>query len=89
MILENAEIVASIPARHKHSPSYFHSFGMSEDFVIFVEQPLYVQDENRNGSTSENGPIHCNLKWRKTEMVRTRSASDVRRIGSFSFLSGF
>ena len=69
MILENAEIVASIPARHKHSPSYFHSFGMSEDFVIFVEQPLYVQDENRNGSTSENGPIHSNLKWRKTEMV--------------------
>lgn len=69
MTLENGKVLAEIPSRHKHAPSYFHSFGITRDFVIFIEQPLFVQDENRNGCGGESGSLHNSLKWRKTEMV--------------------
>ena len=37
---EQAEIVASIPCQWKMQPSYYHSFGISQDYFIFVEQPF-------------------------------------------------
>ncbi|XP_068117330.1 beta,beta-carotene 15,15'-dioxygenase [Hyperolius riggenbachi] len=38
--LKNAEVVCSIPAHNLLSPSYYHSFGMTENYIIFIEQPL-------------------------------------------------
>ncbi|MFT7818525.1 beta,beta-carotene 9',10'-oxygenase-like isoform X2 [Arapaima gigas] len=38
--LEGAKIVCSIPPLNKSKPSYYHSFAMSENFVVFVEQPI-------------------------------------------------
>ncbi|XP_063801850.1 beta,beta-carotene 15,15'-dioxygenase isoform X1 [Pseudophryne corroboree] len=38
--LKNAEVLCSIPAHRLLSPSYYHSFGMTENYIIFVEQPL-------------------------------------------------
>ena len=81
MILENANIVTSIPCRHKHSPSFYHSFGMTRDYIVFVEQPLYVDEmdkmgmgahptETKNGQLAGTG-VHNNLRWKKTEMVNT------------------
>ena len=70
MILENASVVGSIPSRHKNSPSYYHSFGMTDDYIVFVEQPLYVDEVDRNG-LGGSSLVHNNLKWKKTEMVRT------------------
>ncbi|TSL68245.1 Beta,beta-carotene 15,15'-dioxygenase [Bagarius yarrelli] len=32
--------ICSIPFRSKLYPSYFHSFGMTENYIIFVEQPF-------------------------------------------------
>ena len=78
MLLENASIVASIPCRHKHSPSFYHSFGVTRDYVVFVEQPLYVDEMDKVGSCgNDNGKnghlagtgVHNNLRWKKTEMV--------------------
>ena len=68
MMIENAEIIASIPCRHKSSPSYYHSFGLTEDYIIFVEQPLYVDEECVNGyRPANNSPKH--LRWKRNEMV--------------------
>ncbi|XP_061188754.1 LOW QUALITY PROTEIN: beta,beta-carotene 15,15'-dioxygenase-like [Saccostrea echinata] len=36
----NIDIVGSVPSRWKLHPSYVHSFGITEDFYVFVEQPL-------------------------------------------------
>uniref|UniRef100_A0AAR2JVF1 Beta-carotene oxygenase 1, like n=1 Tax=Pygocentrus nattereri TaxID=42514 RepID=A0AAR2JVF1_PYGNA len=36
--LKKLEQVCSIPARSNLYPSYFHSFGMTENYIIFVEQ---------------------------------------------------
>ncbi|XP_028255559.1 beta,beta-carotene 15,15'-dioxygenase [Parambassis ranga] len=38
--LRKLQQVCSIPFRSTLFPSYFHSFGMTENFIVFVEQPL-------------------------------------------------
>lgn len=38
--LKNVEIMATIPCHSLLTPSYYHSFGMTENYFIFIEQPL-------------------------------------------------
>ncbi|KAL1784386.1 beta,beta-carotene 15,15' [Sigmodon hispidus] len=38
--LKHTEVFCSIPARSLLSPSYYHSFGVTENYVIFLEQPF-------------------------------------------------
>ncbi|KAM4652429.1 carotenoid-cleaving dioxygenase, mitochondrial-like [Discoglossus pictus] len=38
--LDGAQVVCSIPAKEKMKPSYYHSFGMTENYIVFVEQPI-------------------------------------------------
>lgn len=38
--LRKVQQVCSIPMRSTLFPSYFHSFGMTENYVVFVEQPF-------------------------------------------------
>ncbi|XP_030647038.1 beta-carotene 15, 15-dioxygenase 2, like [Chanos chanos] len=38
--LSGAEIVCSIQAGEPRRPSYYHSFAMSENYVVFIEQPI-------------------------------------------------
>nr|XP_056716206.1 carotenoid-cleaving dioxygenase, mitochondrial [Euleptes europaea] len=38
--LKGAKILCSIQPENKMKPSYYHSFGMSENHVIFIELPL-------------------------------------------------
>ena len=39
-ICEHAEVIAEIPSSHSLGLSYFHSFGVTENFIIFLEQSL-------------------------------------------------
>ncbi|XP_061448268.1 carotenoid-cleaving dioxygenase, mitochondrial [Rhineura floridana] len=38
--LQGATVLCTIEPEEKMKPSYYHSFGMSENYVIFIEQPL-------------------------------------------------
>ncbi|NXW80727.1 BCDO2 oxygenase, partial [Hirundo rustica] len=38
--LEGAEVLCSIPPMDRAKPSYYHSFGMTENYIVFIEQPL-------------------------------------------------
>ncbi|CAN9498320.1 unnamed protein product [Ophioblennius macclurei] len=40
LALANVKQVCSIPFRSTLFPSYFHSFGMTENYIVFVEQPF-------------------------------------------------
>ncbi|XP_038634402.1 beta,beta-carotene 9',10'-oxygenase-like isoform X3 [Scyliorhinus canicula] len=40
--LQGAKIVCGITAVDSMKPSYYHSFGMSKNYIIFVEQPLKI-----------------------------------------------
>lgn len=37
---KHLEVVCSIPSRSLLHPSYYHSFGMTENYIVFVEQPF-------------------------------------------------
>ncbi|KAM6933561.1 carotenoid-cleaving dioxygenase, mitochondrial-like [Xenentodon cancila] len=38
--LEGATVLCSIASGDKTKPSYYHSFAMSENYVVFIEQPI-------------------------------------------------
>ncbi|MBN3279034.1 BCDO1 dioxygenase, partial [Polyodon spathula] len=38
--LKNLEVVCSIPCHSCLTPSYYHSFGMTDNYIIFIEQPF-------------------------------------------------
>ncbi|KAG9348269.1 hypothetical protein JZ751_002004 [Albula glossodonta] len=38
--LEGAKVICTIPSLDKGKPSYYHSFAMTENYVIFIEQPI-------------------------------------------------
>ncbi|XP_066304665.1 carotenoid-cleaving dioxygenase, mitochondrial-like [Branchiostoma lanceolatum] len=39
---QKAYMVATVPQESKTRPSYFHSFGLTDNYVVFVEQPMYI-----------------------------------------------
>ncbi|XP_067396245.1 beta,beta-carotene 15,15'-dioxygenase isoform X2 [Emydura macquarii macquarii] len=38
--LKHLEVVCSIPSHSLLHPSYYHSFGVTENYIIFIEQPF-------------------------------------------------
>ncbi|XP_053545806.1 carotenoid-cleaving dioxygenase, mitochondrial-like isoform X3 [Bombina bombina] len=38
--IQGAEVVCAIPADERLKPSYYHSFGMTENYIVFIEQPI-------------------------------------------------
>ncbi|XP_063167533.1 carotenoid-cleaving dioxygenase, mitochondrial isoform X1 [Candoia aspera] len=40
--LQGAEVLCTIEPENRMKPSYYHSFGMSENYVIFIEQPFKI-----------------------------------------------
>uniref|UniRef100_UPI0037E9981F beta,beta-carotene 15,15'-dioxygenase n=1 Tax=Semicossyphus pulcher TaxID=241346 RepID=UPI0037E9981F len=38
--LKNVEVICTVPCRSMLTPSYYHSFGITENYFIFIEQPL-------------------------------------------------
>ncbi|XP_078538135.1 carotenoid-cleaving dioxygenase, mitochondrial-like [Lissotriton helveticus] len=41
-MLQGAQVICSISPVNKKKPSYYHSFGMTENYVVFIEQPLKI-----------------------------------------------
>ena len=39
-ICEQADVICQIPSSHTMGLSYFHSFGLTENYIIFLEQSL-------------------------------------------------
>lgn len=38
--LKRTEVLCSIASRSLLSPSYYHSFGITENYIVFLEQPF-------------------------------------------------
>ena len=67
--LNQATILATIPTENRFSPSYYHSFGMTDRYFIFIEQPLVISIPHvlwNNFTGGTNGNI---LKWRPQNKV--------------------
>jgi carotenoid isomerooxygenase len=62
-MFDNASVVAEIPVRWKLHPSYMHTFGITENYFIIVEQPLTVSVPAVVKSQLINEPMISCLKW--------------------------
>uniref|UniRef100_T1KM42 Uncharacterized protein n=2 Tax=Tetranychus urticae TaxID=32264 RepID=T1KM42_TETUR len=60
----STSILTSIPVRHPMYPSYYHSFLVTEDFIIFIEQPLVSSIPSILLNHFTGGSFSASLKWR-------------------------
>ncbi|NXE70194.1 BCDO2 oxygenase, partial [Calcarius ornatus] len=61
--LEGAKVLCSIPPRNRAKPSYYHSFGMTENYIIFIEQPLKLDLVKIITSKLRGKPIYDGISW--------------------------
>lgn len=57
-------ILASIPVKHQLSPSYYHSFSVTENYIVFVEQPLVISIPKIMMTHFVGGDYSHALKWK-------------------------
>ena len=77
-LTDSAVEVARISARLNGSPSYIHSFGMSKNYIVFIEQPLFLDDDHAKSGCASNPssdkisgekPHRQNYTWKRGDMV--------------------
>lgn len=87
---EQAELIATLPSSYSYGYSYFHSFGLSENYIIFLEQAVMLSFKEYliktvifNGPlcsaliTDKNIPTRIHLINRKTgEIVDKKFVTD-------------
>lgn len=56
-------VVASVKCRWPLHPGYMHSFGMTENYFIIVEQPLSVSLSTAVMNRFRGDPLSNALKW--------------------------
>ncbi|KAK4884042.1 hypothetical protein RN001_000313 [Aquatica leii] len=67
---DKAEIVASIPVRWRLFPSYMHSFGLTKNYFVILEQPLTISVPNISINFLRNLPIINSLKSFPNELTQ-------------------
>lgn len=73
--LKHAEVFCSIPSRSLLSPSYYHSFGVTENYVVFLEQPFKL-DILKMATAYMRGVSWAScMTFCKEDKVRTSSLS--------------
>ncbi|XP_064599432.1 beta,beta-carotene 15,15'-dioxygenase-like [Liolophura sinensis] len=66
-VYDKAEVVGSVPFRWSKNPTYLHSFGMSENYYVLVEQALTVSVLGLMTSRISRETYSDCLKWHATE----------------------
>ncbi|XP_046759776.1 beta,beta-carotene 9',10'-oxygenase isoform X2 [Gallus gallus] len=61
--LEGAKVLCSIAPTDNMKPSYYHSFGMSENYIIFIEQPIKLNLLRIITSKFRGKPISEGINW--------------------------
>ncbi|KAL3289195.1 hypothetical protein HHI36_003630 [Cryptolaemus montrouzieri] len=79
---EKAEILASIPARWPFYPSYMHTFGLTENFFLIVEQPLNLAATAIIATKLRNEPLAGCFRWYPEEYTQINVIS--RKTGMLS-----
>ncbi|XP_018898703.2 carotenoid isomerooxygenase [Bemisia tabaci] len=83
---EEARIVGSVPVRWTLYPSYMHSFGMTQNYFIIVEQPICVSAVKAAACIIANDPVVKTFKWFEKEktMFYVISRATGKLVRSFS-----
>ncbi|XP_037512559.1 carotenoid-cleaving dioxygenase, mitochondrial-like [Rhipicephalus sanguineus] len=68
--LKRASVAYHIPSSWKTTFSYYHSFGMTRNYVVFVEQPLLVNTIRLIGSRIKGYSFKDCFDWTPKEKTR-------------------
>lgn len=55
-LYKNGKMIASVPSNHADGVAYYHSFGLSENYIIFLESPIKMVFKNRLKNAVLNKP---------------------------------
>ena len=69
-MVDKAEILATVPVQSRLKPSYFHSFGITENYVILIENPLVMNVLKLMTSKLRGKPTAGGLEWLGKRKVR-------------------
>ncbi|KAK4884043.1 hypothetical protein RN001_000314 [Aquatica leii] len=82
---DKAEIVASIPVRWRLFPSYMHSFGITKNYFVILEQPMAISIPNLTINAFINVPtVNC-LKFYLNELTQISVVSRSTGTRSYKF----
>ncbi|XP_021940259.1 carotenoid isomerooxygenase-like isoform X2 [Zootermopsis nevadensis] len=62
-MFELASIMGSVPARWPLQPAYMHTFGITENYFVIVEQPLSISIPTMMQTHLLNDPMGASFKW--------------------------
>lgn len=82
-MFENAYILSKIPARWRFHPSYMHSFGITRNYFIIIEQPLSLSLLHSIKAKCLRNPLASIFKWFQNECTVFYVIS--RRTGEIKF----
>lgn len=60
---KQASILATIPSRWPFFPGYYHSFAITDNYIIFIEQPLCLSLPLAALASIRNTPLTESLVW--------------------------
>lgn len=66
---DQAFIAASLKATSALNPSYMHTFGITNNYFIIVEQPLTLNIPKIIRAKLSNDPLNSAMTWRNDEPV--------------------
>lgn len=61
--IHGAQVICSIASEEGMRPSYYHSFGMTRNYIIFIEQPLKMNLWRIISSKIRGKPISDGISW--------------------------
>ena len=76
-MFDQATIVASVPSRWLLNPSYMHTFGITKNYFIIVEQPLSISFVKMTMAHIKQEPMINSFKY-DNESVRFKNAKILR-----------
>ncbi|CAL4122786.1 unnamed protein product [Meganyctiphanes norvegica] len=81
--VEQGSVVASIPCQWKMNPGYYHSFHITDNYFILIEQPLGVSVPKLVVSQLRNKGLFAAMKWHddvptKFRVVRRSNGKELK-----------
>ena len=66
---DKASIECSIKIHRPLNPAYYHSFSMTDNYFLFIEQPLVISVPTLLSSNFTGASFADSLKWKPQYMV--------------------
>jgi carotenoid isomerooxygenase len=76
-MFELASIMGSVPARWPLHPAYMHTFGITENYFVIVEQPLSISVPTMIQTHLSNEPMGVSFKWYQDQQVSMTEQRDI------------